>query len=71
MKGQDATKKDAEGKVHEVRVQPPKEVQLSKMEIDMITLGATDARRKVTILDKTTLLDRGICILDVDRFMWI
>jgi hypothetical protein len=41
------------------------------MEIDMITLGATDARRKVTILDKTTLLDRGICILDVDRFMWI
>jgi hypothetical protein len=41
------------------------------MEIDMITLGVTDARRRTTILDKATLLDKGIRILDLDRFMWI
>jgi hypothetical protein len=52
-------------------VQPPKKVQLSRLEINMITLGSTHARRKVTILDIATLLDRGIHILDVDIFMWI
>jgi hypothetical protein len=39
------------------------------MEIDMVALGATDVRRRATILDKATLLDRGICILDPNRFM--
>ncbi len=52
-------------------MQPPREVQSNKMEIDMITLGVTDARRRTTILDKATLLDKGIRILDLDRFMWI
>jgi hypothetical protein len=41
------------------------------MEIDMITAGATNVRRKITILDRTTLLNISIHILDVDRFMWI
>jgi len=41
------------------------------MEIDMATLRAINARRRATILDKTTLLDRGIHIPDLDRFMWV
>jgi hypothetical protein len=41
------------------------------MEIDMATLRAIDARRRATMLDKTTLLDIGICILDSDKFMRI
>jgi hypothetical protein len=30
------------------------------MEIDMATLRVTNARRKTTMLDKATLLERGI-----------
>jgi hypothetical protein len=41
------------------------------MEIDMATLGAIDVRRRATMLDIITLLNRGIHILDLDRFMWI
>ncbi len=32
-------------------------VQPSKMEINMVALGAANARRKITMLDTTTLLD--------------
>jgi hypothetical protein len=39
------------------------------MEIDMTTLGATKARIKTTIMDRTTLLDKGIHIINLDRFM--
>jgi hypothetical protein len=39
------------------------------MEIDMILARAIDAKRRSTILDKTTLLDKGICISNLDRFM--
>jgi hypothetical protein len=39
------------------------------MEIDMVALRAIDARRRTTISDRATLLDRGICILDLNRFM--
>jgi hypothetical protein len=52
-------------------VQPPKEVQSNKMEIDMIKLRATNGRRRTTILDRTTLLDRGIHIPNLNKFMWI
>ncbi len=52
-------------------MQPSKEMQSRKMEIDMTTPRATNARIRTTILDRTTLLDRGICILDLDKFIWI
>jgi len=52
-------------------VQPLREVQLNKMEIDMVAPGVADVRRRATMLDKVTLLERGIHILDLDRFMWI
>jgi hypothetical protein len=72
VEGQEATQKDiGKGEILEVGVQPQKEVQLNRMEISMTTPGAIDARRKVTILDRTTLLNKGIHIPDVDRFMWI
>jgi hypothetical protein len=35
------------------------EVQPRAMEIDMSALGATKAERCVTIIDRTTLLDKG------------
>jgi hypothetical protein len=41
------------------------------MEINMIALGAIDAKKRTTIMDKTTLLDKGIHILDLDKFMSI
>jgi hypothetical protein len=41
------------------------------MEIDMVALGVADVRRRTTMLDKATLLKRGIHSLDLDRFMWI
>jgi hypothetical protein len=52
-------------------MQPPKEVELSRMEIDMNALRTTYVKRRTTIMDRTTLLDKGICILDHDKFMWI
>ncbi len=60
-----------EKKVPKVGVQPSKEVQPSIMEIDMVALATIDVRRRVTMLDKTTLLKRGICIPDLNRIMWI
>jgi hypothetical protein len=41
------------------------------MEIDMVALGVPNVRRRATMLDRTTLLERGIHILDLDKFMWI
>jgi len=36
------------------------------MEIDTSALGSTKARRHATIMDRATLLDKGICILDLE-----
>jgi hypothetical protein len=47
------------------------EVQPSAMEIDMNVLGSVKLRRHAIIMDKATLLDKGIRIPDLDRFMWI
>ncbi len=47
------------------------EVQPSAMEIDMNAPGSVKVRRHAMIMDKATLLDKGIRILDLDRFMWI
>jgi hypothetical protein len=41
------------------------------MEIDMTTLGVADVKRRITIMDRTTLLDKGIHIPDPNIFMWI
>jgi predicted transglutaminase-like protease len=46
-------------------------VQPSAMEIDMNALGSTKVKRRATIMDKATLLDKGICIPNPDRYMWI
>jgi hypothetical protein len=45
-------------------------MQPSGMEIDMNAPGATELRKHATIMDIATLLDKGICILDPNRFMW-
>jgi hypothetical protein len=37
------------------------------MEIDMNVLGAIKVRRHITIMDKITVLDKGIHILDLDQ----
>ncbi len=64
--------KDAkEEEVLEAWVHPLIEVQQNVMEIDMTVPKAIEARRQTTIMDRTTLLDKGIHILDLDRFMWI
>jgi hypothetical protein len=34
------------------------------MEIDMTAPGAIEARRRTTIMDRTILLDKGICIFE-------
>jgi hypothetical protein len=46
-------------------------VQPRKMEIDMDASGATYVKRRATILDIAILLDKGICIIDFDKFIWI
>jgi hypothetical protein len=46
-------------------------MQPSAMEIDMNALGVIKAIRRTTIMDKATLMDKGICILDPNQFMWI
>jgi hypothetical protein len=53
------------------RVHPLKEVHSNKMEIDMVAPRVVDVRRRATMLDRKTLLERGIHILDLDIFMWI
>ncbi len=37
----------------------------------MVAPGVVDVRRRATMLDRATLLERGILILDLDRFMWM
>ncbi len=37
----------------------------------MSVLGSIEVRKLATIMDKATLLDKGIRIPDLDRFMWI
>ncbi len=77
MEAQVAQKDTKEEDVFEEGVQPSTTVQTSTkmqpgaMEIDMSALGATEVKRCITIMDKTIILDKGICILDLDRFMWI
>jgi hypothetical protein len=72
-----AMQKDAEEeKVFTTGVQPSTEVEMSTkvqpsvMEIDMSVLGFTKARRRATIMDKTTLLDKGIHI-SVSRLIYV
>jgi hypothetical protein len=72
VEGHVATLKDAkEKKVPKAGMQPPKEVQPSRMESNMAVLMTIDVRRRITMLDKTTLLERGIHIPDLNKFMWI
>jgi hypothetical protein len=52
-------------------MQPLREMQPRRMEIDMDAPGARDVKGRATILDKVILLDKGICILDFDKFIWI
>jgi hypothetical protein len=53
-------------------VQPSTEVQMSievqpnVMEINMSALGVTKVKRRVTVMDKATLLDKGIHIPNHD-----
>ncbi len=48
-----------------------REVQPSVMEINMTTPKAIEVRRRATIMDKATLLNKGIRISDLNKFMWI
>jgi hypothetical protein len=41
------------------------------METNMVALGVANVRRRATMLDRATLLERGIHNLDLDIFMWI
>jgi len=52
-------------------VQTLTEVQPNAMEINMSVPRAIKMRTHATIMDIATLLDKGICIPDPDRFMWI
>jgi hypothetical protein len=66
-----------EKEVSKLGMQPSTEMQKSikvqpnVMEINMSVIGSTKVRKPATIMDKTTLLDKGIRIPDPDRFMWI
>ncbi len=46
-------------------------MQANRIEIDITTPRAIDVKKRATILDRITLLDRGIFILNLDKFMWI
>jgi hypothetical protein len=52
--------------VFKAGVQPLTKVQPSAMEIDMNASRATKVIRCATIMDKATLLDKGIRILDLN-----
>ncbi len=41
------------------------------MEINMTAPKDIEVRRQATIMDRTTLLNKGICILDPKKIMWI
>jgi hypothetical protein len=72
VEGHVTSLKDVEKrKILEAGEQQPKEMQLNRMEINMATLGAIDAKRRTTILNRVTLLYRGIHILNLNIFMWI
>jgi len=67
-----ATQKDAgEEEISKARVHPSTKVQPSAMEIDMNALGSVEVKRHAIIMDKATLLDKGIRIPNLNRFMWI
>jgi len=72
------TQKDVEEEeIFVVGVQPSiemhtsTEVQPSVMEINMNVPSVIEVIKQTTFMDKPTLLDKGICIPDLDRFMWI
>jgi hypothetical protein len=44
--------------------------QLREMEINMRESGVV-ANKRCTIMDRTTFLDEGIRIRDLEQFMWI
>jgi len=46
-------------------------MQPNAMEINMTTPKDIEVRRRATIMDRTTLLDKGIRISDPKKFMWI
>jgi hypothetical protein len=46
-------------------------VQPNAMEININVPGSTEVRIRTTIMDNTTLLNKGIVISDLDQFMWI
>jgi hypothetical protein len=41
------------------------------MEIHTTALGATNVKRRATILDRVTLFNKGIHMWNPDIFMWI
>lgn len=62
MEAQVMQKDTKEEDVFKARVQPLIEMQPSAMEIDMNAPGVTEARRCKTIMDRPTLLNKGIHI---------
>jgi hypothetical protein len=46
------------------------EAQLKAMEIKRHELEAT-TKRRCAIMDKATLVEKGICIPDPERFTWV
>ncbi len=66
-----------EKEVFEEGMQSSTEVQMlivmqpSAMEIDMSALGSIEVRRCVTIMDRATLMDKGVHVPNPNRFMWI
>jgi len=45
------------------------QVQPSVMEIDMNAPSSMEAKRYIIVMDRATLLDKGIHILNPNRFM--
>jgi hypothetical protein len=60
-----------------MKVQPSSKVQMliemqpSAMEIDVNAPSSVEVRRHAIIMNKATLLDKGIRIPDLGQFMWI
>ncbi len=76
MEAQAAQIDEGEDAVVEATIQPSTKVQalietqLKVMEIERCKLDVA-AKRRCTIMDRVTFLDKGICILDPKQFMWI
>ncbi len=67
-----ATNKDTKKEdIFEMRVQMSTKIQPTIMEINMSAPWATKARRCATIMDKTTLLDKGTHIPNRNQFVVI